>query len=138
MALAASLACAARSTRGQGLAHAAAALRRAFSSSSGAMATSDRPALAVCEELEARIKDKGLLKPQGFIGGDWVGASDGATYQVRRTVRPRARAVARCWRPARAANAKEAAMTPPSAAPAAAAPRSSTLPPASRSPRFRR
>ncbi|KAI8470576.1 MAG: succinate semialdehyde dehydrogenase [Monoraphidium minutum] len=59
-------------------------VRRAFSSSGMAL---DRkqpppPPLGVSEELAARISDKGLLKTHGLIGGDWMTAADGATYQV--------------------------------------------------------
>jgi hypothetical protein len=61
-------------------------LGRAFSSSGMAPKADPKAAPAppgVSEELAAHIKDKGLLKTEGFIGGDWVKASDGATYQVR-------------------------------------------------------
>ena len=56
-------------------------------SSSGSMGAPDQkspgPVAAVSEDLTERVKDKGLLKMEGFIGGDWVKASDGATYTVR-------------------------------------------------------
>lgn len=57
---------------------------RAFSSSRMALDRKQQPEpLGVSEELQARVSDKKLLKSHGLIGGDWVPASDGATYQVR-------------------------------------------------------
>jgi hypothetical protein len=34
--------------------------------------------------LIERLNDKGLLHSAGLIGGEWRGASSGATFQVRR------------------------------------------------------
>lgn len=56
---------------------------RAFSSSRAMAADHGKPAEpAVSEELSSRVKDQGLLRVDGFIGGDWVKAADGGTYQV--------------------------------------------------------
>ena len=35
------------------------------------------------QSLLDKMKDKDLLKVHGFIGGQWVGAGDGTTMEVR-------------------------------------------------------
>ena len=37
----------------------------------------------VSEELVAKMNDKGVLKVHGFIGGEWLPATDGSTFNVR-------------------------------------------------------
>lgn len=68
-------------------------IARSLSSSAGSSmaaapvggSSADRPAaLGISEELAQRVKDQGLLRREGYIGGDWVKASDGGTYQVWR------------------------------------------------------
>ena len=39
------------------------------------------------DDLLAKVHDKELVKPLGFINGEWVGATDGSTIDVR-LVRP--------------------------------------------------
>ena len=36
----------------------------------------------VSDDLLSKIKDRGLVKTQGLVGGEWVGASDGSTFDV--------------------------------------------------------
>jgi succinate-semialdehyde dehydrogenase/glutarate-semialdehyde dehydrogenase len=38
--------------------------------------------LGVSESLASRIKDLDLLRTQGYIGGEWASAPDGASYEV--------------------------------------------------------
>ena len=35
------------------------------------------------DDLLAKVHDKELVKPLGFINGEWVGATDGSTIDVR-------------------------------------------------------
>ena len=39
-------------------------------------------ASATVEGLEARLKDKKLLRLQGYIGGQWTDATDESTFDV--------------------------------------------------------
>lgn len=43
--------------------------------------------VGAADELLSQIKDKELLKTCGLIGGKWSEASNGATYDVSRTIR---------------------------------------------------
>ena len=36
-------------------------------------------------DLSSRLSDKDLLRPQGYIGGQWRSSKDGATFDVRAT-----------------------------------------------------
>lgn len=39
----------------------------------------------VSDDLASRLRDKDLLKLQGFVGGNWVDANDNSTIDVRST-----------------------------------------------------
>ena len=47
-----------------------------------AAASSNGTGTWASESLLSRLKDKSLLKVQGFIKGEWVDASDGSTFEV--------------------------------------------------------
>ena len=40
------------------------------------------------DDLLAKVHDKELVKPLGFINGEWVGATDGRTIDVRLALAP--------------------------------------------------